>query len=148
MTLNRIFLITLTVCISTLASSCSGRNNEHYNRDKLIGYENEPFSVSVRNDTLVMRYLWDTEIEEYTIRIDGNTGNDIYTFESFIDTLPSLHPGVTLVLTSREIRKDLWRGGFNVVFLYDDTAKAVYVWKYSDGFIENILYYFDQVEGK
>jgi hypothetical protein len=135
--LQRGVLVRLQLIFSvTFITMCTQENNDADSQRWQRLVDEAPFHVSASNDSIVMKYAWEKRIDRYTIRIDRREESYLRPFDTVIDTLPALHPGDALVLTTREIREELWDSGFDLLFLHGDTTDAVYGWQYADGRIK------------
>jgi hypothetical protein len=132
--------VTLTLFALILSlSSCSRQHIEHQQQGEATPYPDPPFSVSISNDTLYMRFIWEREIGDSHILIHPYREDGIFELGSGVLDVPLLQYGDTLTLTEPTMGTGVWKHGFLALFSFDDPDFPVYGWKCIDGTVTEIV---------
>jgi hypothetical protein len=134
---RKVLLTLLVVAVST--SVCTRQDIDLQNERERISHPPPPFTVSISNDTVLMNYVWDRDVSDYSIGINPYIEDGVIELGPEIPDLPPLQHGDTLTLTQRDIGNAAWEAGFQIVFYPDDADMPLYGWKYRDGAISEFI---------
>lgn len=129
----------ILIVLSFSVCSCSRQSpedKEFYNRVSALGY---PFSVSLSNDTVHMKYMWDREFCDYAIAVHPYIEEDVMELGPEIPDLPKLRRGVSFALTAPEINTKVWKLGFDVMFYPNTSDLPTYGWKCRHGKVTEFI---------
>jgi len=134
---KQVYILMVLAFIACSCSRSSLEDKEFYNRVRSLG---SPFSVSLSNDTVHMKYMWDREFSDYVMVINPYIEDELLELGPEIPDLPTLRKGVSLTLAAPEIDTSVWELGFDLMFYPNTPDLPTYGWKCRHGNVTEFIF--------